>query len=103
MNDELENFLKQATKIQDQMKQTHTKLERQEVVGTAGAGMVKVTMNGRHDVSSVSISEHLMDEREVLEDLIAGAINDAVRKVDKINQDAIEDLAVGLPSFDFLK
>lgn len=103
MNNELENFLKQATQIQDQMKQTHSKLEQQEVTGIAGGGLVKVIMNGRHDVSDVNISEGLMDDREILEDMIAGAINDAVRKVDELNQEAIEKLAVGLPNMDFLK
>ena len=60
-------------------------------------------MNGRHDVVRVDISDELMDDREILEDMVAGAINDAVRKVDKVNEAAIEDLAVGMPSFDFLK
>ncbi len=103
MNDELQKFLKQASKIQDKMKNTHSALERQEVVGAAGGKLVEVVMNGRHDVSRVKISEELMDDREILEDMIAGAINDAVRKVDKINQEAMQDLAVGLPDLDFLR
>ncbi len=103
MHDDLEKFLKQATKIQDQMKKTNNKLVQQEVTGVAGGGMIKITMNGRHDVSRVDISDELMDDREILEDMVAGAINDAVRKVDKVNEAAIEDLAVGMPSFDFLK
>ncbi len=103
MNNEIENFLKQATQIQDKMKQTHNRLEQQEVIGVAGGGLVKVVMNGRHDVSDVNISDGLMDDREILEDMIAGAINDAVRKIDEISQEEIEKLAVGLPSMDFLK
>lgn len=103
MHDDLEKFLKQATRIQDQMKKTNNKLVQQEVTGVAGGGMIKITMNGRHDVLRVDISDELMDDREILEDMVAGAINDAVRKVDKINEAAIEDLAVGMPSFDFLK
>ncbi len=103
MHDDLEKFLKQATKIQDQMKKTNNKLVQQEVTGVAGGGMIKITMNGRHDVLRVDISDELMDDREILEDMVAGAINDAVRKVDKVNEAAIEDLAVGMPSFDFLK
>ena len=103
MHDDLEKFLKQATKIQDQMKKTNSKLVQQEVTGVAGGGMIKITMNGRHDVLRVDISDELMDDREILEDMVAGAINDAVRKVDKVNEAAIEDLAVGMPSFDFLK
>ncbi|MXW48579.1 MAG: YbaB/EbfC family nucleoid-associated protein [Gammaproteobacteria bacterium] len=103
MHDDLEKFLKQATRIQDQMKKTNSKLVQQEVTGVAGGGMIKITMNGRHDVLRVDISDELMDDREILEDMVAGAINDAVRKVDKVNEAAIEDLAVGMPSFDFLK
>ena len=103
MHDDLEKFLKQATRIQDQMKKTNSKLVQQEVTGVAGGGMIKITMNGRHDVVRVDISDELMDDREILEDMVAGAINDAVRKVDKVNEAAIEDLAVGMPSFDFLK
>lgn len=103
MHDDLEKFLKQATRIQDQMKKTNNKLVQQEVTGVAGGGMIKITMNGRHDVLRVDISDELMDDREILEDMVAGAINDAVRKVDKVNEAAIEDLAVGMPSFDFLK
>lgn len=103
MHDDLEKFLKQATRIQDQMKKTNNKLVQQEVTGVAGGGMIKITMNGRHDVVRVDISDELMDDREILEDMVAGAINDAVRKVDKVNEAAIEDLAVGMPSFDFLK
>ena len=103
MHDDLEKFLKQATRIQDQMKKTNNKLVQQEVTGVAGGGMIKITMNGRHDVLRVDISDELMDDREILEDMVAGAINDAVRKVDKVNEAAIEDLAVEMPSFDFLK
>jgi len=103
MKEELEKILSQASQIQDQMKQTHSKLEQQEVVGVAGGGMVKVLMNGRHDVSNVNISEAMMDDREILEDMIAGAVNDAVRKVDEINQEAMEKLAVGLPGLDLLR
>ncbi len=103
MHDELKNFLKQATKIQSRMKDTHSALERKEVVGVAGGSMVEVVMNGRHDVSRVKISEHLMDDREILEEMIAGAINDAVRKVDQVNQEAMQDLAGGLPNLDFLR
>ena len=103
MNDDFEKFLKQATQIQDQMKQTHSKLEQQEVTGVAGGGLVKVVMNGRHDISSVQINESLMDDREILEDMIAGAVNDAVRRVDEVNQKAIEKLTVGLPGLDMLR
>ncbi len=103
MNNELENFLKQASQIQDQMKRTHSMLEQQEVTGVSGGGLVKVVMNGRHDVSRVNINDELMDDREILEDMIAGAINDAVRKVDQLNQKEMEKLAVGLPGMDFLR
>ena len=103
MNDDFEKFLKQATQIQDQMKQTHNKLEQQEVTGVAGGGLVKVVMNGRHDISNIEIDESLMNDREILEDMIAGAVNDAVRRVDEVNQKAIEKLTGGLPGLDMLR
>ncbi len=98
MKDDIQDLLKHATKLQNQMQEAQTKLEQQDVVGAAGGGLVEVIMNGRHDVSNVKISEEVMDDKDILEDLIAGAINDAVRKVDKISQEALENMAVAMPN-----
>jgi DNA-binding YbaB/EbfC family protein len=67
------------------------------VVGEAGAGLVKVTMTGRHDVRAVKIApELLQDEPALLEDLLAAAVNDAVRKVERVSQERMSGMAQGL-------
>ena len=76
------NIMKQAQEMQEKMQRVQEEVARAEVQGEAGAGMVKVTMNGRHDVSKVDIDPSVMEEdKELLEDLLAAAVNDAVRKV----------------------
>ena len=68
------------------------------MTGEAGAGLVKVIMNGRHDVKSVSVDDSLMSEdKELLEDLLAAAVNDAVRRVEKQQQDNMQNMAGGFP------
>ena len=79
----LGQLMKQAQKLQEDLQQAQNELASMEVVGESGAGMVAVTMTGRHDVRSVRIDPALMGEdKEMLEDLIAAAMNDAVHKVD---------------------
>jgi DNA-binding YbaB/EbfC family protein len=69
-----------------------------EISGESGAGMVKVTMTGRHDVRRVEIDQSLMsDDKEILEDLVAAAINDAVRKVESETQSRMSSVTEGLP------
>ena len=97
----LGNLMKQAQAMQEQMqeqlKKHQEELERLEVVGESGAGMVSVTMTGRHDVRRVSIAPELMGEdREMLEDLIAAAVNDAVQKVEASTRDKMSNLTSGL-------
>lgn len=101
-DEEIHNLLKQASRLQDKMQEAQNNLEQQEVVGASGGGLVEIVMNGRHDVSDVKISENLMDDREILEDMIAGAINDAVRKIDRLSQEAMEKMTGTLPGMDFL-
>ncbi|ODS23682.1 nucleoid-associated protein [Candidatus Endobugula sertula] len=88
----LGDLMKQAQamqKIQEEM-------ANRTVCGESGAGMVKVTMNGRHDVKRVELSEELLqEEKSILEDLLAAAVNDAVRKVEQENKEAMGDLASG--------
>lgn len=98
-------LMKQAQKVQEEMKKAQEELERAEVTGEAGAGLVKVTMNGRHDVRKVSIDDSLMKEdREMLEDLLAAAVNDAVRRIDEQQREKMSGLTGGLnmpPGFNF--
>lgn len=96
----LGQLMKQAQKLQEDFQQAQNELASMEVVGEAGAGMVTVTMTGRHDVRSVRIDPTLMGEdKEMLEDLIAAALNDAVHKVETRTRDRFAGLgsALNLP------
>ena len=91
------NLMKQAQQMQEQLQKHQQELTELEVVGEAGGAMVTVTMNGRHDVRRVSIDPALMgDDKEMLEDLIAAAINDAVQKVESSSRDKLSGMTAGL-------
>ncbi len=93
----LGNIMKQAQAMQENMQKAQQELAHVEVVGQSGAGLVEVVMSCCHDVKKISIdSELISDDKEVLEDLIAAAVNDAVRKVEKTTQDKMGGLASGL-------
>jgi DNA-binding YbaB/EbfC family protein len=81
------NMMKQAMQMQANLKKAQEEIAAMEVVGESGGGMVKVTMNGKHEVKRVQIEPQVASEdREMLEDLVAAAINDAVHKVDTQSQ-----------------
>ena len=91
------NILKQAQQLQTSMQKAQEELANVEVTGEAGAGMVQVVMTGRHDVRRVTIDPSLLSEdREMLEDLVAAAVNDAVRKVERTVQERMSGLTAGL-------
>ncbi len=93
----LGNLMKQAQQMQENMKKAQEQLASIEVEGQAGAGMVKVVMTCRHDVKRVSIDDSLMGEdKEMLEDLVAAAVNDAVRRVEVTTQEKMGALTAGL-------
>lgn len=93
----INELMKQAQAMQEKMQKMQEDVARLEVTGESGAGLVKVVMNGRHDVRSVSIDGSLMTEdKEILEDLLAAAINDAVRKVESNTQQQMQALTGGL-------
>jgi len=95
----LGNIMKQAQAMQDNMKKAQEELASIEVAGESGGGMVKLTMTCRYDVKNVTIDPTVMsdvDDREMLEDLIAAAINDAVKKVEKTTQDKMSGLTGGM-------
>lgn len=93
----LNDLMKQAQKVQEDMQRMQEELANAEVEGQSGAGLVKVVMNGRHDVKSVNIDDSLMGEdKEMLEDLLAAAVNDAVRKVEDSSKDKMSDITSGL-------
>jgi DNA-binding YbaB/EbfC family protein len=92
------NLMKQAQLMQENLQKAQNKLAEMEVEGVSGAGMVKVIMTGKHDVKRVSIDPSLMgDDKEMLEDLIAAAVNDAVRKVDSATQEMMANVTAGMP------
>jgi DNA-binding YbaB/EbfC family protein len=89
----INDLMKQAQEMQQKMQQAREEMANREYEGQAGAGMVKVVMTGRYDVRRVQIDDSVMGEdKEVLEDLLAAAVNDAVKKVEESNQDALGSL-----------
>jgi DNA-binding YbaB/EbfC family protein len=93
----LGNLMKQAQNMQENMQKMQEKLAMIEVEGQAGAGMVKVVMTCRHDVKRVSIDDSLIGEdKEMLEDLLAAAVNDAVRRVETTTQEKMSGFTSGL-------
>ncbi len=91
------NLMKQAQAMQENMQKAQAEIETVEVLGESGGGMVKVTMNGKHEVKRVQIEPTVAgDDREMLEDLVAAAINDAVHKVDARVQEKMAALTAGL-------
>ena len=90
-------LMKQAQKMQEDMQRVQEEVARAEVSGESGAGLVKIVMNGRHDVKSVAIDDSLMEEdKEILEDLIAAAVNDAVRKVEANTKEQMSKVTAGM-------
>lgn len=93
----LGDLMKQAQEMQGKMQQMQEELASAEVAGESGAGLVKVVMTGRHDVLSVDIDSSLMSEdKEMLEDLLAAAVNDAVRRVEQANKDKLGSMTAGM-------
>ena len=93
MNQGFGNLMQQAQKMQRDLQK---KLAEMEVVGESGGGMVKVTVNGRHEARRVEIDPAAMDDREMLEDLVAAAINDAERKIESQSQSRMSEMFGGL-------
>ena len=98
MKGQLAGLMKQAQQMQDNMRKMQEQLAQIEVEGQSGAGMVKVVMTCRHDVKRVTIDPSVIgDDKEMLEDLIAAAVNDAVRKVETTSQEKMASVTAGLP------
>jgi hypothetical protein len=98
MKNQLAGLMKQAQQMQENMKKAQEQLASIEVEGQSGAGMVKVVMTCRHDVKRVSIDESLLkDDKDMLEDLIAAAVNDAVRRVETTVQEKMAGVTAGMP------
>jgi len=93
----LGNLMKQAQQMQENMKKMQEQLATVEVEGQSGAGMVKVVMTCRHQVKRISIDDSLMgDDKEMLEDLVATAVNDAIRQVESTTQEKMGGFTAGM-------
>jgi DNA-binding YbaB/EbfC family protein len=94
----LGNLMKQAQLMQENMKKLQEQIAAMEVEGQSGSGLVKVVMTGRHEVRRVSIAPSLLGEdRDMLEDLVAAAVNDAVRRIESVTQEKMAAATAGLP------
>jgi DNA-binding YbaB/EbfC family protein len=97
MMDNMGEMMKKAQKMQENMQKAQEEIAKAEVTGESGAGLVKVVMNGRHDVRKVEIDPSLMSEnKDILEDLLAAAVNDAVRRVDANQKDKMSGMMSGM-------
>ncbi|RBP78984.1 YbaB/EbfC family nucleoid-associated protein [Marinomonas rhizomae] len=91
------NMMRQAQQMQENMQKAQEEIANMEVEGQAGAGLVKILMTGRHDVKRVSIDDSLVgDDKEMLEDLIAAAVNDAVRNIEVTQKDKMASATAGM-------
>jgi DNA-binding YbaB/EbfC family protein len=97
MKGQLAGLMKQAQQMQDNMRKMQEQLASVEVEGQSGAGMVKVLMTCKHDVKRISIDPSLVgDDKEMLEDLVAAAVNDAVRRVEATVQEKMSGFTTGM-------
>ncbi len=97
MKGALGDMMKKAQEMQENLQKAQRELANKEITGESGGGMVSVVMRGTHEVNRVKIDPSLIDEDvEMLEDLVAAAINDAVHKIEKSNQAAMQEMTSGL-------
>ncbi|MCW0350342.1 YbaB/EbfC family nucleoid-associated protein [Pantoea ananatis] len=93
----LGNLMKQAQQMQDKMTQVQEEIAALEVTGESGAGMVKVTINGAHNCRRVEVDPSLLeDDKDMLEDLIAAAFNDAARRIDEVQKEKMASVSSGM-------
>jgi DNA-binding YbaB/EbfC family protein len=97
MKGALGDMMKKAQEMQENMQKAQAEMATREVTGEAGGGMVSVVMRGTHEVNRITIDPSLVGEdKEMLEDLVAAAVNDAVHKIEKTNQAAMQEMTAGL-------
>jgi nucleoid-associated protein EbfC len=98
MKNQLAGLMKQAQAMQDNLKKAQEELATIEVEGQSGAGMVKVVMTCKHDVKRITIDPSLLaDDKDMLEDLVAAAFNDGVRRAEELSQEKMGKLTAGMP------
>src|SRR3977135_1848317 len=98
MKNQLAGLMKQAQAMQDNLKRAQEELATIEVEGQSGAGLVKVTMTCKHDVKRIAIDPSLLaDDKDMLEDLVAAAFNDALRRAEDVSQEKMSKVTAGMP------
>lgn len=97
MKGNIAGLMQQAQKMQQEMQKAQEELANMVVTGEAAGGLVKVTMTGKHAVRRVEIDPSLLDDPEMLEDIVAAAINDAVNRVATTTQERMSDMTAGIP------
>ena len=104
MKNQLAGLMKQAQAMQDNLKKAQDELATIEVTGESGAGRVKVQITCKHDVKRVTIDPSLLaDDKDMLEDLVAAAFNDAVRRIEATTQEKMGKLSAGMPQIPGMK
>ncbi len=98
MKNQLAGLMKQAQAMQDNLKKAQDELATTEVEGQSGAGLVKITMTCKHDVKRVTIDPSLLaEDKDMLEDLVAAAFNDGVRRSEEVSQEKMSKITAGMP------
>jgi DNA-binding YbaB/EbfC family protein len=98
MTNSLGDIMKQAQKMQEDVKKIQEEIESLEITGESGAGLVKIIMTGKREVRKVTIDKSLVeDDKDMLEDLVAAAMNDAVRKVSRLKKEKMANVTAGFP------
>jgi len=98
MKNALGNIMQQAQKMQEDLKKAQEELNTMQVMGESGGGLVTILMTGKREARKVTIDPSLLgDDKDMLEDLVAAAINDAVNKVAKMKKEKMADVTAGLP------
>jgi DNA-binding YbaB/EbfC family protein len=101
---DLNEIMKQAKLMQEQFQKAQEEQLKTKTEGESGAGLVRITMNGKHDVLNVSLDDELLGEdKAVIEDLLTAAVNDAVRKIEEKNKDSLSCMAGGMKMPDGFK
>jgi DNA-binding YbaB/EbfC family protein len=96
MKGNIAGLMQQAQKMQQEMQKAQEELARMEVTGEAGGGLVKVTLTGKHAARKVEIDPSLLDDKEMLEDIVTAAINDAVNRIASTTQDRMSNMTAGI-------
>ena len=98
MKNQLAGLMKQAQAMQDNLKKAQDELALMEVTGESGAGLVKVQMTCKHDIKRVTIDPSLLaDDKDMLEDLVAAAFNDGLRRAEEVSSEKMGKLTAGMP------